>query len=164
VGADLPPPWLELVVPADPLALQQTEGLFRAYLQQAVFAWDPVPVEAELRALERRYASPDGALLLARRGDVALGAVALRRVDGERAEMKRLYVVPEARGLGVGRALVEGIVGRAAALGYRAVVLDTYGRTPEAISLYLSTGFVEIPAWCWNPEPDTRYFERRLGA
>lgn len=155
-----PRPPLTLGRPSTAETLAQTVALFRAYLDSAVFAWDPAKIEPELAALAERYAPPDGALILARRGDEPVGAVALRRVDGERAEMKRMYVPPHARGQGVGRALVEAIMQEARALGYRSVVLDTYSRTPEAIALYLATGFQEIDPWCYNAEPDTRFFER----
>ena len=153
---------LRIARPDGPEQFASVAALFRAYLDSAVFAWDADKVAVELAALDQKYRAPDGALLLAQRGGQPVGAVGLRRHDETRAEMKRLYVPPWARGLGVGRALVEAIVGEAAALGFRSVVLDTYTRTPEAIALYLATGFREIEPWCFNAEHDTRFFERLL--
>ena len=83
--------------------------------------------DEELRRLPGVYAPPEGALLLALRDGVAIGCCALKPVKmAERAcEMKRLYVGPEARGLGLGRAMIEAAIGWARAAGYAAMVLDT---------------------------------------
>ena len=137
---------LRIARPDGPEQFASVAALFRAYLDSAVFAWDPEKVAVELAALDQKYRAPDGALLLAQRGGQPVGAVGLRRHDETRAEM----------------ALVEAIIGEAAALGFRSVVLDTYTRTPEAIALYLATGFREIEPWCFNAEHDTRFFERLL--
>jgi ribosomal protein S18 acetylase RimI-like enzyme len=76
--------------------------------------------------------------------------------------MKRLYVRPAARGLGIGRALVDAIIQSAEELAYVEMRLDTLPTMAEALTLYRRFGFVEIPAYYHNPVPDTRYLSRHL--
>ncbi len=120
--------------------------------------------EAELRDLPGTYAPPRGELLLAFSGDgEALGCVAVRPLGGDAVcEMKRLYVRPRARGLGIGRALVDAIIKSAQELGYREMRLDTLPTMAEAFELYQRLGFTEIPAYYNNPVPGTRYLSRPL--
>ena len=119
---------------------------------------------AELANLPGKYAPPTGELMLASAADgEALGCVALQRLEGARVcEMKRLYVRPSARRLGLGAALVTAIIEAAEELGYAEMKLDTLPWLKEAIALYQSFGFVEIEPYYHNPVPGTRYFGKRL--
>jgi ribosomal protein S18 acetylase RimI-like enzyme len=119
-------------------------------------------IARELAELEHEYAPPAGALLLARLGGRAAGCVALRRLLPGTGELKRLYVVPAARGAGVGRALVARMLARARALGYARLRLDTLGSMHEAQALYRSLGFRPIAPYRFNPLPGTAYFELDL--
>jgi len=121
--------------------------------------------ESELTNLPGKYAPPFGELLLARSFDgVALGCVGVRPLGGsEVCEMKRLYVRPSARGLGVGRALVTTILGAAKELGYAEMKLDTLSSMQEAIALYKQFGFAEIPAYYDNPVQGVVYLGKQLG-
>jgi ribosomal protein S18 acetylase RimI-like enzyme len=76
--------------------------------------------------------------------------------------MKRLYVRPHARGLGVGRALVTAILGAAKELGYAEMKLDTLSSMQEAVTLYKQFGFAEIPAYYDNPVEGVIYLGRQL--
>jgi len=76
--------------------------------------------------------------------------------------MKRLYVRPEARGSGAGRALVEASIARARGLGYTTMRLDTLPRMDSARALYLSLGFRRIERYNDNPIPGVLFFERAL--
>jgi ribosomal protein S18 acetylase RimI-like enzyme len=99
---------------------------------------------AELARLPGSYAPPSGRLLLATLGGETVGCVALHAVDAARCEMKRLYVRPAARGLGVGRALVLRVLDEARAIGYSQIVLDTLPTMADAQRLYQQLGFHEI--------------------
>jgi len=113
----------------------------------------------ELAGLPGEYAPPDGCLLLATRGREPVGCVALRRIDGQICEMKRLYVCPAFRGLGVGRILAEAIIREARRIGYHRMRLDTVPALREAISLYRSLGFEEIEPYRYNPIEGASFWE-----
>lgn len=111
----------------------------------------------ELAMLPGAYAPPGGLLLLARQDDEPLGCVALRDAGTGRAEMKRLFVRPAARGLGLGRALAERIIEEARAAGYAEIVLDTLPSMGEAHRLYEQLGFRPVAAYNANPIAGTRH-------
>lgn len=120
--------------------------------------------EAELAALPGAYAPPGGRLLLAWHQQTAVGCVALQRITASRAEMKRLYVPPSARGLGVGRRLVAELLTEAHTIGYSQVVLDTLPTMSEAQRLYEQFGFRDIEPYRPNPIAGTRYLGKTLRA
>ena len=119
--------------------------------------------EGELAGLPGDYAPPDGALLLARVDGATAGCVALRRLDGTAGELKRLYVRPGHRRLGLGRALAESAITTARELGYGQLRLDTTPEMAAAHELYRSLGFREIAPYRPNPIAGTRYLELELG-
>ncbi len=112
--------------------------------------------DAERQGLPGKYAPPSGELLLARLSDgTPVGCVALRPIDPPGCcEMKRLYVSPAARGMGVGGALVDAIIGVARQLHYKEMRLDSLASLASALALYQAAGFQPIPAYCENPFAD----------
>ena len=155
-----------LIGPVTSADLDVVRALFREYER-----WLGVPLcfqdfDAEVAGLPGRYAPPRGALLVARADAVAgssiVGCVAMRPLEDDRVEMKRLYVRPDHQGSGIGRALAVAIIDAARAAGYRAMRLDTMVRMSAAVALYRTLGFSNIPAYTYNPEADAIYLERAL--
>lgn len=106
--------------------------------------------------------------LLARDDDgTALGCGALRPLGDGVAEVKRMYVVPEARGRGVARAVLAGLEEAARERGWTTLRLETGPRQPEAVALYGSAGYRPIEAFgVYVGDPDalnSLFFERTLG-
>ncbi len=92
-----------------------------------------------------------GAMLVARRGGEPVGCGALKRIDDTTADIKRMWVSPSARGLGLGRRLVEALEREAASRGFERVRLDTNRALVEAIALYRAMGYEEVEPF--NAEP-----------
>jgi GNAT superfamily N-acetyltransferase len=116
----------------------------------------------ELEHLTSEYAPPAGAFLLAEEKGVYVGCVGMRQFSDGIDEIKRLYVIPAARGRGVGRLLATGIVPAAKQLGYTRLLLDTLPSMQEAQSLYVSLGFKPTAAYRFNPVPGTAFLELDL--
>jgi ribosomal protein S18 acetylase RimI-like enzyme len=137
-------------------------ALFRAYAASLGVDLAYQDFEAELADLPGKYAPPSGELLIAVAWDgQPLGCVALRIIEPEGCcEMKRLYVAPAARGLGLGRALVDAILETAAGAGYRELRLDTLPDMLDAQALYERMGFVRIAPYYDTPIVGTVFMAR----
>ena len=122
--------------------------------------------EAELQQLPGEYAAPRGALLLAMVDGEVAGCCALRPLDSadspNASEMKRLYVRPAFRRLGLGRQLAEAILDAARQCGYSCVLLDTLDEMETARALYEDLGFEEIPPYYHNPLSGAHYLKVML--
>jgi GNAT superfamily N-acetyltransferase len=105
--------------------------------------------------------APRGAFLVATSDDLPLGCVGLKGDGSAAAEIKRLWVAPAARGLGLGRGLMEAAEDAARNLAIKLLRLDTNSALPEAGRLYRKTGWTEIPRFNDDPYPDL-FFEKRL--
>jgi GNAT superfamily N-acetyltransferase len=136
------------------IELTSAAALFRAYAKALPVDLAPQGFGAELKSLPGPYAPPAGELLLAKRGDHVLGCVGLKPLaPPDVAEIKRLFVRPQARGTGVAKALVADILKLAETRGYREVKLDTLAEMTAAIALYKSFGFAPIPPYGSHPYP-----------
>lgn len=147
-----------------PEDLAATITLFRAYAAALSIDLAYQDFEGELAALPGRYAPPAGALLLARGVDnTPFGCVALRPMELPGCcEMKRLYVAREARGMGLGKALVEAIIEEARRGGYRELRLDTLPEMTSAQALYARLGFVRIAPYYHTPIAGTVFMGRAI--
>jgi ribosomal protein S18 acetylase RimI-like enzyme len=116
----------------------------------------------ELEHFENEYSAPSGAFLLALENGSFVGCVGLRKFSDTVGEIKRLYVAPTARGLGLGEALVRGIVDEGKQLKYMRLVLDTLPTMLAARSLYQAFGFKPVAPYCYNPVPGTAFLELQL--
>ena len=120
--------------------------------------------EQELAGLPGAYARPRGRLLLARVAGMPAGCGALRPLTGTDAEMKRLYVREQFRGMGLGRMLAECLIDDARAIGYRTLKLDTLPSMRQAHALYAALRFVETAPYNDNPVEGVRFMSLDLAA
>jgi ribosomal protein S18 acetylase RimI-like enzyme len=127
------------------------QELFLEYATSLGFSLCFQDFDKELAELPGEYVLPDGCLILAMDETNAVGCVALRKIDNDICEMKRLYVKPSSRGEGVGRKLVKAIIEEAEKIGYTYMRLDTVPAMKEAIALYRSMGFYKVEPYRENP-------------
>ncbi len=105
----------------------------------------------ELQHFTTEYAPPTGAFILAEDAGQYVACIAVRQFSQGVGEIKRLYVMPAARGLGLGRLLVERIIVVAREIGYSSLLLDTLPFMKEAQSLYVALGFKPTAPYRYNP-------------
>lgn len=146
-----------------PERLDDVRALFKEYAASLGVDLCFQNFEKELTSLPGDYDPPTGRLLVAVDETRLAGCVALRRIDDQVCEMKRLYVRPAYRGTGLGRRLAETVISAAREIGYAQMRLDTLPSMKEAIKLYHSLGFVEIPSYRFNPLEGVKYLELALG-
>lgn len=103
-----------------------------------------------------------GSILIAYRDRRAVGCGAVRRLDDTTAELLRMYVLPSARGEGVGKTLLSALEAEAGDLGATSVKLEAGDRQPDAIGLYTSHGYGPIEAWSANPNPHSVFMAKDL--
>ena len=137
--------------------LPQPLAIFREYVASPRASLAYQAHELEFADLAHHYAPPAGCLLLAWQGADVLGCAAMRRVDAQRAELKRVYVRPQARGLKLGERLVRAVLVRAAQAGCGRVCLDVLPEFQTAQRLYERLGFVDAEAVSVNPVPGARF-------
>jgi putative acetyltransferase len=128
-----------------PAQVAQIRELFLEYAQSLGFSLCFQSFDEELAALPGDYAPPHGCLLLAEIGNQLAGCAALHKLDDETCEMKRLYLRPQFRGRGRGRALAEKVLTEARRIGYKKLRLDTVEPVmQDAVAMYRRLGFEEI--------------------
>ncbi len=144
--------------------LRATADLFARYAASLPVDLSYQDFASELEALPGKYAPPRGALLLARDADGApLGCVGLRPISPKGVcEIKRLFLLPGARGLGLGRALTEAVIEAARRLGYQELRLDTLPTMEAAIGLYEQIGFRRIAPYYAPTPPGTIFMSLEL--
>ena len=144
-------------------ALDEIRTLFVEYGESLHFDLCFQQFDQELRDLPGLYAPPRGRLVLAEVDGRSAGCVALKPLESGVCEMKRLYVRPDYRGLGLGATLAKRVIADARDAGYHSMRLDTIaGVMDRAIALYRSLGFRDIPPYYTNPVPNALYFELEL--
>jgi ribosomal protein S18 acetylase RimI-like enzyme len=147
--------------------ISQARILFREYASTIGVEVCLGDFERELASLPGLYAPPAGRLLLAIQelegnSGEAIGCAALRKLEPDTCELKRLYVRPAFRGQGAARELVKELIAEARSIGYKRMVLDTLPSMQEAHKLYRTIGFREIPAYQKNPIPNSIFFGLEL--
>ena len=118
------------------------------------FPFDPGGAHADLRRIPSEYQSNGGGFWLMFLSGRVVGTVAVRRLPGNVAEVKRLNIVPQQRGQGLGGQLFRHALAHAAGAGFDAVRLDTIRNPGPALRLFEKYGFVEIPRYNDNADAD----------
>jgi GNAT superfamily N-acetyltransferase len=113
---------------------------------------------AEATLFER----PTGRFVVVRTADATIGCAALQTLEPGVGEIKRMWIAPEWRGLGLAARLLGELESRSRAIGHRMLRLDTNATLTKAIALYERSGFVAIDRYNDNPYAQ-RWFEKRLG-
>ena len=147
--------------------IQCTRAIFRSYASWLArdYSIDLAfqGIEEELAQLPGKYAPPGGEILLARNeADEVVGVIALRPFEGVTCEIKRLYVLPQARGQSVGKRLIGQIIEVAKNANYERAILDTGAFMQTAQKLYETFGFTDIPAYYDNPFANMRFMGANL--
>lgn len=154
---------LQLITPKTAAQLQATRQIFEEHAAQLGIDLCFQNFDAELDHLPGDYSAPTGALLLALADGELAGCCAMRPLDSadytDACEMKRLYVRPSFRGLGLGRLLAQAVMDAARMTGYRHLLLDTLSGMESARALYADLGFEEIPPYYHNPLAGAHYLK-----
>lgn len=153
----------KIIEATSPHQIKIAAELFREYQQFLDVDLCFQGFEAELATLPGKYADPYGSILLAEHNGEIAGCVAVRLLEDDICEMKRLYVKDEYQGLSLGRKLTEAIINKAKDLGYKKMQLDTLQRLDRAIGLYEKLGFKQIKPYYANPLNEVVYWELELG-
>lgn len=163
---DTPSPAIELSTPATADDFAMLKMVFREYAEGLGIDLTFQRFEEELQQLPGDYAEPRGALQIAWINGEIAGCCALRPLDTvdypNASEMKRLYVRPAFRRLGLGRQLAESILDKARAAGYDCVLLDTLNNMESARALYQDLNFEDIPPYYFNPVEGAHYLRVKL--
>ncbi|MBV6496735.1 MAG: GNAT family N-acetyltransferase [Acidobacteria bacterium ACB1] len=154
---------IEFVFAEEPTQIDDARSIFREYEKWLGLDLCFQNFEEELQTLPGKYAPPDGRLILAYMDGELAGGIALRKIEEGICEMKRLYLRENARGSGIGKALIEKVIAEARKIGYKKMRLDTFPpKMAKAVSLYESHGFYEIPTYYDNPYDGVLYMEKVL--
>jgi putative acetyltransferase len=152
----------ELIHPDCRELWQTARELVREYAASLNVNLDFQNFDQELLHFESEYAPPTGTFLLARQSDEFVACGAFRRFSDSDCEMKRLYVRPGGRKLGIGRQLAQALIAEAKTLGYRRMLLDTLPTMQSAQALYQSLGFVPTEPYRFNPIEGSVYLKLDL--
>jgi DNA-binding MarR family transcriptional regulator len=151
---------IDAVDPADQHAQHCLREYFAELDHRFEMGFDPAHT---LRADPDEMRPPAGVFVVASLHDEPIGCGALKFHGDEPAELKRMWVAPTARGLGVGRRLLHDLERRAAEHGSHTIRLDTNGALAEALAMYRSAGYRQVAAFNDEPYAD-HWFEKHLGA
>lgn len=153
---------VDIAIAPEPADSADAAECLRRYMEELDerfdIGFDP---QAALPLEPEAITPPRGVLLLARRDGEPVGCGAVKFLADDVAELKRMWVAPSARGLGLGRRMLGELEDRARRAGCRRCQLDTNGTLVEAIAMYRSLGYAEVPPF--NDEPHaTLWFARDL--
>ena len=149
---------LRTVDPESPDAVRCVAAYFAELDRRSETGFDP---DAGISAEPEELTAPRGAMVLAYDGSSAVACGAVKHHPGKPSEIKRMWVAPEARGRGLAPRLLAELEGLAVESGATVARLETNRNLTEAIAMYRSSGYVEVPAFNEEPFAD-HWFEKRL--
>jgi putative acetyltransferase len=153
---------LEFFSPESAKDYEQVKEIFKEYQVYLNIDLCFQRFDNELATLNEIYKPPKGAIILAKLNDQIAGCIALKPIEDNNCEMKRLYVKPMYRGHNIGKKLVELIIEYAKNNKYTLMKLDTVDKLVEAIDIYQKMGFKKTEPYVYNPLSDVLYFEKDL--
>ena len=153
---------LELLHPDSAHLWEMARELVREYAASLRVNLDFQNFDEELLHFETEYGPPSGTFLLARQNGEFVACGAFRRFSDSDCEMKRLYVRPAGRNLGIGRRLAQALIAEGKSLGYQRMLLDTLPTMQSAQALYKSLGFVATEPYRFNPIEGSAYLKLEL--
>ncbi|MFJ5733980.1 GNAT family N-acetyltransferase [Streptomyces microflavus] len=130
-----------------PDAQRLTQALHREQASLYGFADDPTATPISY------FRVPNGLFLVARRGSTAVGCGGIRQLASRTAEIKRMYVVPEARGTGAGQAILRALEDAAQRRGVMRIILETGSRNRSALALYDEAGYAQVESYVTGRDP-----------
>jgi putative acetyltransferase len=142
--------------------LSTVQTLLKEYWTSLGFDRETFGFGEEIDSLPGAYVRPGGRLALAILSDQPVGCIALRRLDNNSCEMKRLFVRQAARGKGVALALLTWLVAEARLQGYSAMLADTLPAMTDALRLYERFGFKRVEPYSAKPTPGAIYLQLKL--
>jgi ribosomal protein S18 acetylase RimI-like enzyme len=149
------------ILPYEPHDQTDLERFFGEVWQDSRFQFDPEHGHSDIRRIPDEYQTQGGGFWLMRLDQRIVGTVAVRRLPGNIAEVKRLNVLQGHRGRGFGDTLFRHAISHATAMGFDAIRLDTFRSPGPALRLFERHGFVEIPRYNDNPAAEV-FMELRL--
>ncbi len=136
--------------------------LFKEYAEWLNIDLSFQQFEEELNVLKSMYAAPGGGILLCKKEGAFIGCTAIRKIDTEVAELKRMFVRKEYHKLGIGQHLLDKAIELATKANYKTIRLDTLDYMLPAINLYKKNGFYQIKSYYHNPNSTAVYFELQM--
>lgn len=136
--------------------------LFKEYAASIKISLDFQHFDDELDGLKTMYAEPHGGIILVKEQEEMIGCVAVRKIDNNTGELKRMYIKPGHQNRGIGKILLEKALQLARECNYSLVKLDTLNSMLPAIQLYTKAGFYETAPYYHNPHTAVIYFEKLL--
>lgn len=153
---------IQLIKAASRQEFEDGKTLFQQYAQSLHFDLGFQQFDKELDTIATKYNAPEGALILAYVNGKPIACIAVRQLEDQVAELKRMYVNPAWRGHQLGQRLLAAALTEAKKLRYRSIRLDTVPEMQSAIKLYHAFGFVVIDPYRYNPMPGAIYMEKTL--
>jgi ribosomal protein S18 acetylase RimI-like enzyme len=153
---------LQLVQPDSPELWLAARGLVQEYAASLDFELCFQDFAHELETLPSEYGPPGGHFVLASSNGVFVGCGGVRRFTDTACEMKRVYVMPQHRGKGIGQAVARALIAEAKQAGYKTMLLDTLPSMAAAQHVYSALGFIPTDSYRHNPVPGATFLKLEL--